>query len=102
MINAWFLVGGAVNLMSTDYGRLLELKIALFVGMVCLAAANRLHLMPQFSRAAGSDTSASMSKTTRRLERNALFEISIGLVIVCIVGVLGVTPPAAEAHMHLH
>jgi copper resistance protein D len=102
MINAWFLVGGTVNLVSTDYGRLLELKIALFVGMVCLAAANRLHLMPQFSRAAESGTSDSMSETVRRLERNALFEISIGLVIICIVGVLGVTPPAVEAHVHVH
>jgi copper resistance protein D len=107
MVNAWFLVGGTVNLMSTDYGRLLELKIALFVAMVCLAAANRLRLMPLLSRVAEIDTSDLMSKdlmseTARRLERNALFEISIGLVIICIVGVLGVTPPAAEAHVHVH
>ena len=102
MINAWFLVGRTVNLTSTDYGRLLELKIALFVGMVCLAAANRLHLMPQFSRAAEIGTSDLTWETTRRLERNALFEVTIGLVIICIVGVLGVTPPAGEAHIHVH
>jgi putative copper resistance protein D len=101
-INAWFLVGGAVNLVSTDYGRLLELKIALFVGMVCLAAANRLHLMPQFSRAAEIGSSDSMPEMARRLERNALLEISIGLAIICIVAVLGVRPPAAEAHVHVH
>jgi putative copper resistance protein D len=102
MINAWFLVGGTVNLVSTEYGRLLELKIALFVAMVCLAAANRLHLMPQFSRAAEIGTSDLMPEMARRLERNALLEVSIGLVIICIVGVLGVTPPAAEAHVHVH
>ena len=102
MINAWFLVGGTVNLVSTEYGRLLELKIVLFVAMVCLAAANRLHLMPQFSRAAEIGNPDSLQETARRLERNALLEVSIGLVIICIVGVLGVTPPAAEAHVHVH
>jgi putative copper resistance protein D len=102
MVNAWFLVGGTVNLVSTDYGRLLELKIVLFVGMICLAAANRLHLMPQFSRAAEIGTLGLIPEMARRLERNALLEILIGLVIICIVGVLGVTPPAAEVHVHVH
>jgi putative copper resistance protein D len=107
MINAWFLVGGTINLVGTEYGRLLELKIALFFGMVILAAANRLHLMPQFSPAAeirgSSEMSDSlMSGTTLRLEGSALLEIFIGLAIICIVGVLGVTPPAAEMHLHVH
>jgi copper resistance protein D len=107
MINAWFLVGGTVNLASTEYGRLLELKIALFVGMVFLAAVNRLHLMPQSSPAAEIPGSGAMSEglisgTTRLLEGSALLEISIGLAIICIVGALGVTPPAAEMHVHVH
>ena len=102
VINAWFLVGDAVNLTSTDYGRLVELKIALFVAMVCLAAANRLGLMPRLSRAAEIGAADLASETARRLERNALLELSIGLVIICIVAVLGVTAPATEAHVHVH
>ena len=102
MINAWFLVGGTTNLTSTDYGRLLEVKIALFVGMVGLAAINRLHLLPLLSKVAEIGASDLESKATRRLERNTLLEISIGLVILCIVAVLGITPPAAEAHIHVH
>jgi putative copper resistance protein D len=102
MINAWFLVGGTTNLTSTDYGRLLEVKIALFVGMVGLAAINRLHLLPLLPKVAEIDASDLASGTIRRLERNALLEISIGLVILCIVAVLGITPPAAEAHIHVH
>jgi putative copper resistance protein D len=102
MINAWFLVGGTTNLTSTDYGRLLEVKIALFVGMVGLAAVNRIHLMPLLSKAAEIGASDLEAKTTRRLERNALLEISIGLVVICIAGVLGITPPATEAHVHVH
>ena len=102
MINAWFLVGGTENLVSTDYGRLLLLKIALFVGMVGFAAVNRLHLMPRLSRAAEGGTSDLKSETARRLERNALLEISLGLLIICIVAVLGITPPATEVHVHVH
>jgi copper resistance protein D len=107
MINAWFLVGGTVNLVSTEYGRLLELKIALFVGMVFLAAVNRLHLMPQPSPAPETSDSSAMSEglmpgTTLLLEGSALLEISIGLVIICIVGALGITTPAIEAHVHVH
>ena len=102
IINAWFLVGGTANLFSTEYGKLLQLKIALFVGMVCLAAANWLHLMPLLSNVAKTVASDLKSKTVRRLERNALLELSIGLVIICVVGVLGITPPAAEAHVHVH
>ncbi len=44
MINAWFLVGEPANLIGTDYGRLLQLKIALFIGMVCIAVANEAML----------------------------------------------------------
>ena len=101
MINAWFLVGRTVNLTSTDYGRLLGLKIALFVGMVGVAAANRLHLMPQLSAllklVPGLDVGDSQTARTE-----CSYRIIIGLVIICIVGVLGVTPPATEAHIHVH
>jgi putative copper resistance protein D len=102
MVNAWFLVGATTNLTSTDYGRLLEVKIALFVGMVGLAAINRLHLLPLLSKVAEIGASDLVSRTTRRLERNALLEILIGLAILCIVAVLGIAPPAAEAHIHVH
>ena len=99
MINAWFLIGRTVNLTSTDYGRLLGLKIVLFVGMVAVAAVNRLHLMPQFCRAGPPNL---MLETTRRLEWNAIVEVAVGLSIICIVAVLGITPPATEVHIHVH
>ncbi|MGH6970376.1 MAG: CopD family protein, partial [Caulobacteraceae bacterium] len=43
LVNAWFLVGPAhvADLFSTLYGRLLAAKVALFLGMTALAAANR-------------------------------------------------------------
>lgn len=102
MINAWFLVGAMTGLINTDYGQLLLMKIALFVAMVGIATINRLRLMPLLSNVADNDSSDLRMPTARRLQWNAVFEISLGLAVICIVGVLGVTPPATEAHIHIH
>jgi len=84
--NAWFLVGAVPALVGTLYGRLLLAKLALFVLMLALAIANRWYLA---RRLAEGDADAS-----RLIRRNASAEILVGLVILAIVGVLGVTPPA--------
>src|SRR5947209_13881302 len=46
-VNSVLLVGSPGALIATPYGRLLLLKILLFLAMVTLAAVNRLRLMPQ-------------------------------------------------------
>ena len=84
--NAWFLVGDLPALVGTLYGRLLLSKLALFAVMLALAVANRWYLS---RRLAEGDASAAPL-----IRRNANAEILVGLVIVVIVGVLGVTPPA--------
>jgi putative copper resistance protein D len=101
-INAWFLVGSLPGLINTDYGELLLMKIAVFVAMVAIAAVNRVRLVPLLSRVADNGPADLEAQTIRRLQRNAVFEISLGLVVICIVGVLGVTAPAAEGHIHIH
>ena len=45
-INTWYLAGSARALTATDYGHLLLVKIALFLGMLALATVNRLWLTP--------------------------------------------------------
>ena len=47
IVNSWNLLGGPRDLVTTDYGRLVLLKIGLFVAMVGIAAANRFHFTPQ-------------------------------------------------------
>jgi putative copper resistance protein D len=84
--NAWFLVGDVPALVGTLYGRLLLAKLALFAVMLALALANRWYL----SRRLGEGDADAL----RLLRRNAGAEIVVGLAIVAIVGVLGVTPPA--------
>ena len=75
-------------LIGTDYGRLLLAKLGLFAAMLGLAVTNRGVLTP---RLAGGDRAA-----LHLLRRNTFLEIAAGIGVVLIVGVLGVTVPAAH------
>jgi putative copper resistance protein D len=98
-INAAFLLGGMHSLIDSSYGRLLLFKIVLFGAMVCLAGINRQSLLPRLSDGVEAGPAAA---TVRRLVQSALVEIALGLAIVCIVGLLGIMPPANEIAAHLH
>lgn len=90
IISTWNLVGSIHALTSTDYGRLLLLKIGLFAAMIYLASVNRLRLTPRLP-APGA---------LHRLQRNSMAEIGLGLCIVVIVGALGSISPAIHSHVH--
>jgi copper resistance protein D len=91
IVNTWVLAGSVSALLDTDYGRLLLVKVALFLIMVATAAVNRLVLTPrllqEFDLKAGS-------AAVRRLRNNSLIETAIGVIILVIVAVLGTLPPA--------
>jgi putative copper export protein/mono/diheme cytochrome c family protein len=89
IFNTWYLVGDLPRLVGTAYGRLLLIKIALFVAMVAIAVVNRFALMPRLRRA-----DAPVEMTVRALERNGAIEIALGLAIVGIVSALGTMVPA--------
>jgi putative copper resistance protein D len=95
-INAWFLTDGMRGLVGTDYGRLVLVKIALFITMFFLAAVNRLDLLPRLLQREGPDLQR--TEQLRQLRRNAAFEIALGLVAIYVVGILGLTPPAGHSH----
>lgn len=88
IVNSWNLLGGPRELLTTDYGRLLLLKIGLFVAMLGIAAANRFHLTPQLP-AAGA---------LRALQRNAWAESGLGLNVLLFVGALGTLSPSDHVH----
>jgi copper resistance protein D len=96
-INAAFLLGGMHSLIDTDYGRLLLLKVVLAAAMVGLAGINRQYLLPRLH-----DCPPAACATVQKLVRSALAEIALGLAIVCIVGALGMMPPANEMAAHMH
>ena len=89
-INTWYLAGSARALTATDYGHLLLVKIALFLGMLALATINRLWLTPALAAEAGEKPARS---ALRQLRRNVVIEIAAGATILAVVAVLGVTPP---------
>ena len=91
IVNAWMLVGSFRGLFDTEYGRLLMLKVLLFVIMLGYAAMNRLVLTPDLAVPTDDDTRlAAMG----RLTHNSKIEIAVGLTIFAIVGVLGTLHPA--------
>jgi copper resistance protein D len=88
IINSWNLLGGPRDLVTSDYGRLVLLKIGLFVAMAGIAAANRFHFTPRLLTAGA----------LRALERNSLAETGLGLCVMLIVGALGTLSPSGHAH----
>lgn len=88
LTNSWYLLSGPRDLVTTDYGRLVALKIGLFAAMVTLAAVNRFYLTPRLPE----------RSALRALLRNSIAEIGLGLCVVLFVAVLGTLPPAAHIH----
>lgn len=93
IVNAWILVGSFKGLFATEYGRLLLLKIFLFIIMLVYAAINRFLLTPDL--ALRSDDKARLNAVCR-LMRNSKIEIALGLMIFAIVGALGTLHPAVH------
>ena len=88
LINSWNLLSSPRDLVATDYGRLIALKIALFAAMVAIAAVNRLYLTPRLPK----------PRSLRSLQRNSLAEVCLGLCVLVVVGILGTLPPTAHVH----
>ncbi|MEI9805441.1 MAG: copper homeostasis membrane protein CopD [Pseudolabrys sp.] len=88
VFNSWNLLSGPGDLLATDYGRLIMLKIGLFAAMVGLAGVNRYRLTPLIP-APGA---------MRSLQRNTIGEIGLGLGVLLFVGALGTMPPPVHIH----
>jgi putative copper resistance protein D len=99
IINTWYLVGSVQAMVETDYGRLLLEKIAIFVGLVILAAANRLWLTPQLLK---QDDAGAIRGTLFQLRYHVALEVAAGACIILIVAVLGTMHPGLHVHVHEH
>lgn len=95
LINTWVLVGPdhLEALWTTSYGQLLSLKVALFMGMLALAAGNRFRLTPALGRAnaAGSSDSALVA-----LRRSIALEAMLGFAVLSLVAWFGTLAPPAS------
>ena len=98
IVNTFYLAGSVPALLHTEYGRLLLIKIVLFLAMVAIAAINRFQLTPQLLQQASI---AASRDALRRLRRNAAIEALAGAAVIAIVAALGTMAPAIHA-AHLH
>ena len=89
IVNSWMLLGSPRDLLTTEYGRLLSLKIGLFVSMLGVAAVNKFYLTPRLAKASARAA----------LRRNSLAETSLGAGIVVLVAVLGTLSPTSHHHL---
>ena len=94
-VNSIFLVGSFHVLAETPYGRLLSLKIALYLAMVGLALVNRFRQMPRLRDA------ATTAGALHALYRSVIGEQALGLAILGVVSLLGTWPPAIDAMMDM-
>lgn len=93
LVNSWFLVGTMDGLLTTRYGHLLIAKLAAFLGMGALAAANRFWLAPALEAMPQRD---GHNARLNQLERHVLGELGLGAAVLMVVGVLGALQPAAH------
>lgn len=91
-VNYWFIVGPVLpDLTPMSYGGLLAAKLALFVAMLGLAAANRYLLSPRLAQALrAGDQGVAM----RALRRSLVLESGAATLVLALVAVLGMLSPA--------
>lgn len=98
IVNTYYLAGSVRALLHTDYGRLLLIKVALFLAMVAIATVNRFRLTPLLLQQANI---AASRDGLRQLRRNAAIETLAGAIVIAIVAALGTMAPAIHAaHQH--
>ena len=94
LYQCWVQVGTLKTLFSTDYGRVLVVKLALFLGMVGLGALNLLSTKPKLLRATQQHKEFSAAK--KALNRIGA-ESSLALLIFFVTGLLTVLPAGVHA-----
>jgi copper resistance protein D len=95
VVNSWFLVGSPARMFDTTYGQVLVIKLALFAGMLALAAGNRLRHVPALTRQLSGDEDA--MAPLRRLRLQVRGEFLLGMLVLLAVAVLGSIEPATES-----
>ena len=93
-INTWYLAGSVPALVGTPYGRVLLIKLALFAGMLALAAVNRLKLTPLILALPAE--AMGRRDPVRRLYRSAILETGLATLLLFAVGSLVHLSPGAH------
>ena len=100
MVRAWVLVGSIPALIGTPYGQLLLGKVGLLLLLLIPAAVNLRHDKPYLLRMVAEQRRPQTRAALLRLRRHVVLEMLFGLVLLCLVGGLGVQPPARHVSPH--
>jgi putative copper resistance protein D len=84
-------IGGLTSVFANEYGRLLLLKLALFLMMLGLAGLNRWRLVPRLRATLDEKGSEAVLKTLRR---TIAAETSLAFVVLAVVAMLGTISPS--------
>jgi putative copper export protein/mono/diheme cytochrome c family protein/peroxiredoxin len=92
--NAWVLVSGFPPLLGTNYGHLLLIKLGILLPLMGLASRNRWRLKPELSNLVNHNEFDKVPNLLAQLRRSVIAEVSLGVAILLIVAIMGITPPA--------
>jgi copper resistance protein D len=101
-VNAWFQIASFGALFGTPYGRLLLVKIGVFLAMFALAAVNREILIPRLAGRLPGTAYGRVRRTLAPMIRNTLLIALLGGAVLAIVAVLGTMVPALHQDMDRH
>jgi copper transport protein len=92
-VQALIEVGSIPGMVETGFGRLVLVKVALFVGLVALGWSNRARLVPELSRLAGAGETP--GRTGIGLRRNLRLEVGlIAAVLAATALLVSYAPPS--------
>jgi putative copper resistance protein D len=94
--NSYFLVGTFHALVSTDYGLVLLLKIVLSCSIVGIGGWNLLAFRPRLAAAGEIPADKTQRAALSKVARNVWIELCIASLILLVVGLLGIMPPAVH------
>ena len=84
---AWLHVGGIDALWESGYGRLLLLKLAVFLPVLATGAHNWRRVRPRLGDVEGA----------RAMRRSAIVELVVGALVLAVTALLVATPTATDA-----
>ena len=88
--NGLYMVGSFGDLIGTNYGRVLLLKVIVFLVILSLAAINLIRLKPKLADCESAKVHDACAAT---LQWNVACELSLGLIILVLTAALGLLAP---------
>lgn len=93
LATSFFFIHDASDLWKTTYGQLITAKVLVFGGMMAFGAQNLLVLKQRVELEAHQEKAGREMVAVRALFRNVVWEVALGVLIILIVAVLGITEP---------